>query len=139
MYLSIFSPCITIFVSIYSLLALSTLLLTDPIRFCSFREPLSKLISNALLPPIRFQLETIHSFCPTTPQPSTPTIILICLTSPIYAIAISVAAWVVGVFWFFATILGEPNPSGQKDNDGRAAGLGVRGWWEKWLQRAVGL
>lgn len=66
-------------------------------------------------------------------------LIAISVASPIYAFAIAVASWVAAVFWFYAMILGDPNQSGQRENDGRTAALGVRRWWERWLQKAVGL
>ena len=46
------------------------------------------------------------------------------------------SAWVAAGFWAFAAIMGDPDGQDGKD-DGRAAVLGVRKWWEKWLARAI--
>lgn len=63
-------------------------------------------------------------------------LILLNLFSPVYAVAVALSAWVAAMFWFYAAILGDPDGRDGKD-DGRAAVLGVRGWWERWLQRGM--
>ncbi len=63
-------------------------------------------------------------------------LILVNLFGPAYAAGIAVAAGVAAVFWCFAAILGDPGGKDGKDV-GRAAVLGVRGWWEAWLGRGV--
>ena len=58
---------------------------------------------------------------------------------PVYAIWIAASAWVAAGFWAFTAIMGDPDGRdghGGKD-DGRAAVLGVRRWWETWLARAI--
>lgn len=63
-------------------------------------------------------------------------LVLVSMLSPLYSMAIAVATWVAGVFWFYTAILG--NPDGKEDrDDGREAVLAVRGWWEKWLIRSL--
>jgi len=66
-------------------------------------------------------------------------LVAISIASPVFAFAIAVASWVAAVFWLYAMILGDPNQSGVRENDGRTAALGVRRWWERWLQTALGL
>ncbi len=64
------------------------------------------------------------------------TLVLISMLSPLYAMAMALATWVAGVFWFYTAILG--NPDGKEDrDDGREAVLTVRGWWERWLIRSL--
>lgn len=65
-------------------------------------------------------------------------LLLVNILSPIYAIGICLSAWVAALFWFYAAILGDPD-TGCRDgrDDGRAAVLGVRRWWEKWLEQAL--
>lgn len=63
-------------------------------------------------------------------------LVLFFLLSPLYSMAIAVATWVAGVFWFYAAILG--NPDGKEDrDDGREAVLAVRGWWERCLIQSL--
>lgn len=63
-------------------------------------------------------------------------LVLVSILSPLYAMAISVATWVAGVFWFYTAILGNPDGRENRD-DGREAVLAVRGWWERWLVQAL--
>ena len=63
-------------------------------------------------------------------------LILLNLLSPVYAVAIALSACVAAMFWFYAAILGDPGGRDGKD-DGRAAVMGVRGWWERWLERGI--
>ncbi|KAL9138470.1 MAG: hypothetical protein Q9175_000311 [Cornicularia normoerica] len=61
---------------------------------------------------------------------------LVSMLSPLYAMAIAVATWIAGVFWFYTAILGNPNGREDRD-DGREAVLAVRGWWERWLIQSL--
>jgi hypothetical protein len=63
-------------------------------------------------------------------------LVLVHLLSPFISFGVAVAAWVAAIFWFYAAILGDPDGTNGKD-DGRAAVLGVRAWWERWLKRAL--
>ena len=63
-------------------------------------------------------------------------LVLVSVLSPLYAMAIAVATWVAGAFWFYTVILG--NPDGREDrDDGREAVLAVRGYWGKWLIKGL--
>ena len=63
-------------------------------------------------------------------------LVLVALLSLFYSMAIAIATWVAGVFWFYTAILG--NPDGREDrDDGREAVLAVRGWWERWLIQSL--
>ena len=65
---------------------------------------------------------------------NTPMLIPLNLLAPIYAAGIALSAWVAAAFWFYAAILGDPEGGDGRD-DGKAAVLGVSGWWERWLER----
>lgn len=45
------------------------------------------------------------------------------------------AVWTAAFFWIFAITLGNPDGT-EKGDDGRAAVLGVNGWWQKWLRKS---
>ena len=63
-------------------------------------------------------------------------LVLVSMLSPLYAMAIAVAAWVAGAFWLYTAVLG--NPDGREDrDDGREAVLAVRRWWERWLIQSL--
>lgn len=49
---------------------------------------------------------------------------------------VAVAAWTVAMYWVFAAIVGDPDGS-EGGNDGVETVLGLRGWWERWLVRAM--
>ncbi|KAG7008342.1 hypothetical protein G7Y79_00006g019620 [Physcia stellaris] len=141
-HLSCLTPLLSLLFSIYTLLTTTTLLLLQPISyFCTERVPLPTQIRYFLLPPIAFQLRLIYSdiAVPKTAVPSAPMLVLVDLFGPIYAVWVAAAAWVAAAFWAFATIMGDPDGRdgmGGKD-DGRAAVLGVRRWWEGWLERGI--
>lgn len=63
-------------------------------------------------------------------------LVLIHLVSPLLSFPNAVAAWVVAVFWVFAIIMGNPDGTEKRD-DGRAAVLLLRDWWEKCLLYAI--
>lgn len=66
-------------------------------------------------------------------------LVLINLFGPIYAVWVAASALVAAAFWAFATIMGDPDGrDGMRGkDDGRAAVLGVRRWWEGWLERGI--
>ncbi|KAL6717400.1 hypothetical protein ACLMJK_005315 [Lecanora helva] len=135
-YLSILSPVITIPIAIYTLFAAMLLLLLAPI-FLLRSQPLSTRFYQLIAPSIQFQLGLIHSSheSESTHSPNAGSIfrlVLVNVLAPIYAVAIMVAAWVGGLFWFFTKILGNPD-GGEERDDGRDAVLAVRRWWERWL------
>jgi hypothetical protein len=65
-----------------------------------------------------------------------PMLLMVHLLSPFVSVGVAFAAWVAASFWVFATIMGNPDGTERKD-DGKAAVLGVRNWWERWLTRAI--
>lgn len=95
-----------------------------------------------LSPPINAQLNFILSsstlLASDDDEPANLVMLfLVNVLSPIYAIGIGLSAWIAALFWFYAAILGDPE-GGYRDSrdDGRAAVLGVRRWWERWLEHA---
>ena len=94
-----------------------------------------------LSPLLVFQLGLIYSSYGMSEPVQTETsgimvLVLVSLLSPLYSVAIAVATWVAGFFWFYTAILG--NPDGKEDrDDGREAVLAVRGWWERWLIQSL--
>ena len=70
-------------------------------------------------------------------------LVLVNALAPVVALGVSIAAWVAAAFWMFANILGNPNKDqGQEKvdedrNEGQAAVLGVRSWWDAWLMRGL--
>ena len=94
-----------------------------------------------LLPVLSLQLGLVYSsYDIAEPVPSDTiaavVLFLVFMLSPLYAVALAVATWIAGVFWFYTAILG--NPDGKEDrDDGREAVLAVRGWWEKWLVQSL--
>lgn len=63
-------------------------------------------------------------------------LISVLLCSLFLSIGVALTTWVAACFWIFAAMLGNPDGTERKD-DGRAAVLGVRNWWERWLLRAL--
>ncbi|KAI9741230.1 MAG: hypothetical protein M1834_002946 [Cirrosporium novae-zelandiae] len=64
------------------------------------------------------------------------TTLIVLLLAPFLSVGVAMATWVAAFFWAFAAILGDPDGRSSKD-DGRAAVLGVKSWWESWFRRAL--
>ncbi|KAL9583442.1 MAG: hypothetical protein Q9203_005083 [Teloschistes exilis] len=148
-YLSFLSPMIATLVSVYTLFTTLALLLLSPLSLCCRTcQPLRHQFQKYLTPPIDLQLGLIfsthvsdsNSFNKQGEQEWRDSnvflLILINVLSPIYAAGIAVASWVAAGFWFTALILGNPDGRDARD-DGRAAVLGVKNLWEKWLRRGL--
>ena len=121
----------------YTILILAISIILMPLHLCTTRRPLRWQISDLLLPALDLQLRLIYSDCDTSLSARTPILVFVSVLSPIYAAVIAVAAWVAAFFWAYAAILGDPDGLGQPHDDGRAAVLRVRRWWERWLERSL--
>ncbi|KAL8632708.1 hypothetical protein Q9189_001561 [Teloschistes chrysophthalmus] len=148
-YLSFLSPMTATLVSVYTLFTTLALLLLSPLSLCCQTcQPLRHQFQKYLTPPIDLQLGLIFSthvsdsnnFDKRDEQECRDSnvvlLILINVLSPIHAAGIAVTSWVAAGFWFTALILGNPDGRDGKD-DGRAAVLGVKNLWEKWLRRGL--
>lgn len=137
-YLSLLSPLVTLVIAIYTVLAALLLLLLAPLSLCTSYASLSVKLHTFLSPPLNFQLGLIcsQSSVPDHTMSNTSMLIPLNLLAPIYAVGISLSAWVAAVFWFYAAILGDPEGGDGRD-DGRAAVLGVSGWWKRWLEKGA--
>lgn len=142
-YLSALSPLLALPAALYTLLMGTLLLLLFPLCFCLKQMPICVHFRHFLSPLLVLQLRLVYSSYdirdPTHCETSgIAVLVLISMLSPLYAVAIAVATWVAGVFWFYTSILG--NPDGKEDrDDGRDAVLAVRRWWERWLIQSLQL
>ena len=90
-------------------------------------------LTQQLAPLLQLQLRLIYSEPPNDTY-SLTWLLLVHIMSPLLSICVALATWVAALFWFFAAVIG--NPDGHdKYNDGTAAVLAVRRWWEKWLTK----
>ncbi|CAI6259904.1 unnamed protein product [Periconia digitata] len=130
-------PCalLSIFIALWTILALFILALVQPFRLLSSRSTKSVQLTTFLAAPLNLQLHLIYSYATSTDY-SSPMLVVINLFSPFVAAGVAIAAWTAAFFWFFSAILGDP--AGQDGrNDGKESILGVRNWWERWLSRAL--
>jgi hypothetical protein len=82
---------------------------------------------------------------------SLPMLLFIHLLSPLISVGVVISTWVSAFFWFYASIIGDPNGTQAEEqrtnrryfygdrveeNDGRASVLAVRAWWKSWLKKA---
>ena len=140
-YLSALSPLLALPIGLYSLVMGTLLLLLLPLCFCLMKSPICARFRQLFSPLLVFQLGLIYSSYDIGDSVQSATsgilvLVLVSILSPLYSMAIAVATWVAGVFWFYTSILG--NPDGKEDrDDGREAVLAVRGLWEKWLIQSL--
>lgn len=138
-YLTTISPFLTLILSLYTIVTTTTIIMIFPLCFlCNNCRPFRSRLHFFLLPPISFQLGLVYSEIgiSNTSGDLPAMLVLINTLSPLYAICMSAAAWVAAGFWVFVTLMGDPDGQDGKD-DGREAVMGVRRWWERWVQRAI--
>lgn len=130
------------------------MILTTPLRLCpptsffrstTFSAQLCKLLAPALRNHERLAQSsssdnyrghhTTSSIYSPTNHFSAGGLILVLMVAPILSMGLLLAVWIAAFFWIFAMILGNPDGTEKKD-DGRAAVLGVNGWWQTWLHKS---
>ena len=129
---------LTLPITLYTLLLTPVFLILSPLSACTSFASFSTHISTFLCPPLKLQLSFIASDVDgaETAVANPSVLILIHIFSPVYALGIALSAWVAAVFWAYAVILGDPDGRDRND-DGRTAVLGVRVWWQRWLERGL--
>ena len=136
LYLS--APCVLVsfLLCIWSLLITFFTVLTYPLRlFSASRQPLSHELRSLLARSNRLQLRAIYSVNITQGK-SVSSLLLVHALSPFIAMAVSLGAWAVALYWVFAAMIGDPDGT-EGGNDGRATVLGLRAYWEMWLCKAM--
>jgi len=63
-------------------------------------------------------------------------LILVQAVSPLISVGIAIAGWIAALFWVFALVMGNPDGT-ERGDDGKAAVIAVRNWWEGRLLSAV--
>ncbi|KAI5200595.1 hypothetical protein E4T39_05641 [Aureobasidium subglaciale] len=136
LYLS--GPCVlvSLLLCIWSLIISFFTVITYPLRlFSTSRQPLSDELRSLLARSNRLQLRAIYSF-DITQGKSVSSLLLVHVVSPFTAMAVSVSAWAVAIYWVFAAMIGDPDGT-EGGNDGRATVLGLRAYWEMWLCKGM--
>lgn len=110
-------------------------MLVQPLRLIKSRPAFSTELTACLAPALRIQLRFIHSGAGSD-EYRAGWMLAIHLLNPFVSFGVAMASWTAACFWFFSAVLGDP--AGQDGhNDGKAAVLGVRTWWESWLCRGL--
>lgn len=136
LYLS--APCVLLsfLLCVWSLVISFLTVLTYPLRlFSSSRQPLADELRSRLARSNRLQLRAIYCF-DVTEGKSVGSLLLVHVLSPFVAMAVSLGAWAVAMYWVFAAMIGDPDGT-EGGNDGRATVLGLRAFWEMWLCKAM--
>jgi len=136
LYLS--GPCVLVsfLLCIWSLIVSFFTVLTYPLRFFSAsRQSLPDELCSLLARSNRLQLRAIYSF-DVVQGKSVSSLLLVHVLSPFVAMAVSLSAWAVAIYWVFAAMIGDPDGT-EGGNDGRATVLGLRAYWEMWLCKAM--
>ncbi|KIW01066.1 uncharacterized protein PV09_07358 [Verruconis gallopava] len=138
LYLSFPNCVVSFIILLYTLLALLTATLLQPLRICTSAGSFWQQVAVLLAPTLNIQLAYIHSSYSAI-EYSASMLVIVNLLSPLLSLGVAGAAWVAAAFWFFNAILGDPDGSDKPRgyNDGRASVIGVRRWWETWLRRPL--
>ncbi|KAL1985043.1 hypothetical protein VTN96DRAFT_8278 [Rasamsonia emersonii] len=156
-FLSMPVPLFSLGTCLYTLFALLFVTLSSPLRLCpptsffrstSFSIQLCQLLVPALeyherlaQKPSSHHHHYHHHHDPyrsdgaLTDIFSPARLVLVLLLAPLLSLGLLLAVWTAAFFWIFAMILGNPDGTERRD-DGRAAVLGVNGWWQKWLGKS---
>ncbi|KAI9804564.1 MAG: hypothetical protein M1833_006637 [Piccolia ochrophora] len=130
LFLSFVTPILSLISCFWAIIVLAFLTLTSPVRICITLPTLNNQVITSLSPLHRLHLRLVYSS--TSLRSDTyiaHKLILVHLAGPFISAAVAVATWVAASFWLYAAILGDPDGKDRK-NDGRAAVMGVRNWWE---------
>lgn len=138
-FLSFFMPPFSFLAALYTLIMLVLVLFALPFRICQSTWSVKQQLISSLAPFLRAHLRLLCS--PSLGRGSRQEyrpffLVLTLLAFPFASIGVSIAAWVSACFWIFAAMMGNPDGT-ERGDDGRAAVMGVRGWCEKQLLRAV--
>lgn len=137
--MSFLDPIHCLFSALVAIIALLILLVSLPVLLCRPQSSLSTSLIRVIAPVFRHHLQMLcapsvdnaHTF-----DFSPVGLVLVQLTSPILSIGVALVSWIVAVFWLFALIMGNPDGTEKRD-DGRAAVLMVRDWWERYFLYAI--
>lgn len=139
MWLSFLDPFMSLFSTIFTLVSTFIILLISPIHICHPSSSTSTLIIRTIAPVFRSHLRQMCA--PSVEEAHTfdfkPGILILTqIISPLLSVGVAVAAWIAAAFWLFALMMGNPDGT-ERGDDGRAAVLGVRNWWEKFHLSAI--
>ncbi|KAJ5758618.1 hypothetical protein N7520_005774 [Penicillium odoratum] len=166
--LSVPVPLFSFAACIYTFFAIIFAILISPLRVCSispylrktsFRTQLCDLLSPVLhiherivcMPPPTSNRSSSTQWIHSDPDSEEPIpvvdssilysvgmSIVVLTLSPFFSIAILLCAWTAAAFWVFAMVMGNPDGT-ERNDDGRAAVLGVCKWWRTWLGKCRSL
>ncbi|KAF2236609.1 hypothetical protein EV356DRAFT_63008 [Viridothelium virens] len=134
-YLSGICVAVSFGIFCWTLLSLVLVIFMQPLRIFTKLPSIIEQLSQHLAPLLQLQLRLIYSEPPRNSY-SVPRLLVVHLLSPFLSICVALATWTAALFWFFAAVIGNPDGD-DRYNDGRAAVLAVRRWWEKWLIEAL--
>ncbi|EME48400.1 hypothetical protein DOTSEDRAFT_67452 [Dothistroma septosporum NZE10] len=135
-------PCVVLSFlnAIWTFISLLITALAQPVRVCARRPTFGQQLGGLLGPALNLQLKSIYT--PLTPHADEDTsyrpgmLLSVQLLSPFLSLGMMVGAWVVAVFWLSSAVVGDPAGTDKRD-DGRETVLALRGWWERWLEKAI--
>jgi hypothetical protein len=138
LYLSGANCFVSFVILMYTFLALFAAILLQPFRLCTNSGSFRQQVINFLAPTLKIQLAFIYSTYAADDY-SAPMLVMVNILAPFVSLGVAGGAWIAAAFWFFNTILGDPDGSDKPKgyNDGRASVMGVRSWWETWLRRPL--
>ena len=141
LWLCFLDPIMSLFSAAVTVITVLLLTISYPvIHLCHLdTSSFGTLLIRTLAPLFRYHLrlfyapsvDDMHTF-----DFSSTRLVLVHLISPLLSIGVCVAAWIAGAFWLFTWTMGNPDGTEIVD-DGHAAVLAVRDWWERFHLYAI--
>ncbi|PNS16908.1 hypothetical protein CAC42_4872 [Sphaceloma murrayae] len=137
MYFLCIAPLISFALSIWTAFITITLLFLHPIRLIFTRKrSFSDVTLSLLAPTLNLHLRCIFSFPTAGAELQLAQTLTVLLVSSVFSLGVSIWCMILGFYWIFATIIGDPDGLDGR-SDGRELVLSTRQKWDDWLRLSV--
>ncbi|PSK40190.1 hypothetical protein B9Z65_8130 [Elsinoe australis] len=131
------APLLSFALAIWTVLITLVLAFLHPVRLIFTRKrSFSDIVLSLLAPTLNLHLRCIYSFPTAAAELQLPQTLAVLLASSLFSVGIAVWCLVLGVYWVFAAIIGNPDGLDGR-SDGRELVLSTRQKWDDWLRLSV--
>lgn len=131
------APLLSFALAIWTVLITLILAFLHPVRLIFTRKrSFSDIVLSLLAPTLNLHLRCIYSFPTAGAELQLAQTLAVLLASSLFSVGIAVWCLVLGVYWVFAAIIGNPDGLDGR-SDGRELVLSTRQKWDDWLRLSV--